>query len=389
MIGKRSHKILVICDYFTKTINAFDLTSFTSSSFITKFKEFLQFTGHSTRLLVVDNATFFSNKEVLTFLHKVGITKVRGNANHSESRGLVKSSIRILQTLIRKLLAPSPKYDFKSILFLAPVLLNRAPNPATGYSPYEALFGRDPTKIGPLSSTSSPPKYRLFSDTVKDDVAKLRKLIEDRISSISDKIQEEKQKFLDRANKGKSEKPAYPPGTIVFLRDFSIPNNGRAAKFRTHYLKSPNIVMSASETSVVTMRLGDSYISRHHPDDMLPYKEGQKDPALYDNLPQEVLNFLGKPISPKSLVELSEKDKLEIIYRDQHTAQFDPVMTRSRSQRKKEEEAKELAKNLEMESLYEEENEEDSKKRTTTASQKSDKKVTFGSNVAYPGARAD
>ena len=59
-----------------------------SSSFITKFKEFLQFTGHSTRLLVVDNPTFFSNKEVLTFLHIVGITKVRGNANHSESRNL-------------------------------------------------------------------------------------------------------------------------------------------------------------------------------------------------------------------------------------------------------------------------------------------------------------
>ena len=122
---------------------------------------------------------------------------------------------------------------------------------------------------------------------------------------------------------------------------------------------------------------------------MLPYKGGQKDPDLYDNLPQEVLNFLGKPISPKSLVELSEKDELEIIYRDQHTAQFDPVMTRSRSQKKKEEEGKELAKNLEMESIYVEENEEDLKKRTTTASRQSDKKVTFSSNVAYPDARTD
>ena len=80
MIGKKSHKVLVLCDYFTKTINAFDLTSFTSTCFINKFKEFLQFTGNSTRLLVVDNATFFSNSSVLAFLHIVGITKVRGNA---------------------------------------------------------------------------------------------------------------------------------------------------------------------------------------------------------------------------------------------------------------------------------------------------------------------
>ena len=62
-------------------------------------------------------------------------------------------------------------------------------------------------------------------------------------------------------------------------------------------------------------------------------------------------------------------------------------MTRSR--KKKEEEAKELAKNLEMESVYEEENEEDSKKRITTTSRPSDKKVMFGGNIAYPGARAD
>ena len=67
--------------------------------------------------------------------------------------------------------------------------------------------------------------------------------------------------------------------------------------------------MSASETSIVTMRLGDEYISRHHPDDMLPFWGGQKDPALYDNLPKAV----GKPITPKSLVELSERDELEII----------------------------------------------------------------------------
>ena len=60
VVGKRSHKILVICDYFTKAINAFDMTSFTSSSFISRFKDFLQFTGHVTKLLIVDNATFLS-----------------------------------------------------------------------------------------------------------------------------------------------------------------------------------------------------------------------------------------------------------------------------------------------------------------------------------------
>ena len=131
--GSRSHKILVVSDYHSKAIFCYDLVSFTGKDFIAKFKEFLTATGLVTKILIVDNASLFSSSDVLTFLTLIGIKKVRGNANHSESRGLVEGSIRILQTLIRKMLSLSKKYDYESILFLAPVLLNRAINPITGY----------------------------------------------------------------------------------------------------------------------------------------------------------------------------------------------------------------------------------------------------------------
>lgn len=136
-VGKKNHKILVIVDYFTKIIFAYDLLSFTGEAFLNKFKEFLSTTGLITKLLIVDNATLFSNTEVVTFLHLVGIKKVRGNANHSRARGLVESSIRILQTLLRKLLSLSDKYNYEELLFLAPVLLHRTKNSITGLSPYE------------------------------------------------------------------------------------------------------------------------------------------------------------------------------------------------------------------------------------------------------------
>ena len=73
------------------------------------------------------------------------------------------------------------------------------------------------------------------------------------------------------------------------------------------------MVMASSATSVVTMRLADRYVSRHHPDDMLEFKAFKKDPALYDNLPDTVTAFLGKPLSSKSLAELASKDQLELI----------------------------------------------------------------------------
>ena len=44
-ISKRDHKILVLVDYFTKMIFAYDLTSFTSKAFLARFKDFLAATG--------------------------------------------------------------------------------------------------------------------------------------------------------------------------------------------------------------------------------------------------------------------------------------------------------------------------------------------------------
>ena len=46
--GKKQHKILVICDYFTKAIFAYDLSHFTGTAFLTRFREFLSTTGMVT-----------------------------------------------------------------------------------------------------------------------------------------------------------------------------------------------------------------------------------------------------------------------------------------------------------------------------------------------------
>lgn len=111
-------------------------------------------------------------------------------------------------------------------------------------------------------------------------------------------------------------------------------------------LKSPNAVISSSTTSVVTMRLADGYVSRHHPDDRLPYRRSDKSPSLHQDLPESVLKFLGRPLSSEALVDLAEQDDLEIIYRDSHAPIYDKILTRS--QKKKLEQAMELAKKLDF-----------------------------------------
>ena len=73
--GKKRHKILVICNYFTMVIFPYDLESFTAVALIRRFKEFLGMTGLITRILVVDNASIFNNSDLLTFLSLFGDQK--------------------------------------------------------------------------------------------------------------------------------------------------------------------------------------------------------------------------------------------------------------------------------------------------------------------------
>ena len=206
--------------------------------------------------------------------------------------------------------------------------------------------------------------------------------MEERISAVAQRISKEKEKYLLKANSNKKVKPAYALGTIVFLKDFSVPKNGRASKFRPRFLKSPNVVVSSSATSVVTMRLADGYISRHHPDDMLPYKGSEKTPSLHQDLPESVLRFLGKPLSSEALVELAEQDDLDIIYRDTHAPVYDKILTRA--QKKKLEQAMELAKNLDMQKNDDEDENDFAVSDSPKDGGSTDKRVSFGNDLAYP-----
>ena len=96
-------------------------------------------------------------------------------------------------------------------------------------------------------------------------------------------------------------------------------------------------MLSATEISVVTIRLADSFVSRHHPSSVLEYRGNEKDEKLHRELPDEVLRFLGSPMTGDSLARLAKNDKLDIIYQDRVLPEVEPTMTRSRRRRQNEE----------------------------------------------------
>ena len=192
----------------------------------------------------------------------------------------------------------------------------------------------------------SVPEYRVFSESVKRDIERLKENMRLRIPEIEGRIQKEKERFLSRANSSRKEKGPIEIGQVIFLKDFSVPKSGRARKFRPRFLKSPHIVLSCTDTSAVTMRLADGFVSRHHPDDMLQYRGDDKIPELFSELPPSVMEFLGKPLSTDSLINLAKTDRLDPIYVDKVLPTPNVIITRSKSKKKKEKAIREVTEIL-------------------------------------------
>ena len=90
-------------------------------------------------------------------------------------------------------------------------------------------------------------------------------------------------------------------------------------------------MISGTSTSVVTVRLADGFVSRHHPDDILVYSGGDEQ-RMQLGVPEVVWRFLGKPMSEENLKQLARNDNLDIIYEDRRLPERDRVLTRSAAQ---------------------------------------------------------
>lgn len=84
-------------------------------------------------------------------------------------------------------------------------------------------------------------------------------------------------------------------------------------KLRPNLNKSPFIVLSVGKTTLLVKRLVGSLTMQGAVDMVREYK---KDSPYFQDLPPEILNIVGKPLTVKSLKELAEKDQLEPLFLD-------------------------------------------------------------------------
>ena len=307
--------ILVITDHFSKAIFTFLMKSTAAAPVLDRLRDFLMFTGCATRYVLTDNGSPFSGADFNKFLFVMGIYKIKSTPYLSRARGQVESCNRIITVLLRKMLLLSPRYNFKDVLFLAPVLYNSGVNHQTKTSPFEIIFGRVPLHHGPLSGKiREPPKH--FSEVVRGELLQLRKAISERVATTRDLLKANQDRYLQRINKKRKPLPQIYVGDICFIKNHSTADVGERSKLRPRLIKSPFIVITSKVRSVIVMRLADGYVTSRHPDDLLVYNEKSKDSALFQDLDPEVWAILGQKLDKDKLEELARKDELPLIYTD-------------------------------------------------------------------------
>jgi hypothetical protein len=305
--------LLVITCLLTKAVYIYPVKDKSSSQILASLKIFLQHTNLTTEYLYSDNAKIFRSQQLLTFLSAIGIVVPRTSSNSSQSRGAVEIKNQLIEKILKKLLLLSPSYDFTDIYFLTSVLINNSVSNATGTTPTSLIFGEDPFDLGPLGlqHRDVSEKSKLLLGPLKADVKKLHRLISRQVNQAKQQLEKYKEGYLIQRNRHRTQEHKFVQGMLVFCRDFRVPKPGQNVKLRPKQQRSPFIVVSTAPAAVLIMRLVDSFVTQVHPSALVEftYKSRQ-----FRDLPKEMLDILGEPLTKESLMHLAEIDQLPLLY---------------------------------------------------------------------------
>ena len=334
----RIQYILVFADYLSKAIFLFPLKKISSEGVVDSLKILYQFTNGALRVLVTDNASAFRSKRTTSFLATLNVYQPRTKAFSSYSRGLVESQNFRIQLILKKMLVNSSGQDAAEVIFLAAVLLNNVEPVATKIPPMSLIYGRSDWEFG--ADPNMPQhtiKYPLLTAGLIEEVKKLRILIQERVETAKSELQRYQEKMIKKINRHRLEGSKFETGKIVFMTREDPAAAGVSRKLRARFYKTPFIIVSTDKdgnnTWAYVMRLVDQAVFRVSPNRLRPFVE--KNRTLFDGVPEEVLDVLGRPLTAEGLRILAEKDELEPIYSDSLSELLPMRVTRAEARRQR------------------------------------------------------
>ena len=141
--------ILMATDYFTKWVEAIPVKQTTSEVVCIFIKQNILVRFGVPNKIVTDNATKFSSQEISAFYYHYGIILSHSSYYFAQGNGQTESSNKNIMTIVQKLIDVNQRSCHKN-LYDALWVDRTTKKRAIGLSPFEILYGTEPTLPLPL-----------------------------------------------------------------------------------------------------------------------------------------------------------------------------------------------------------------------------------------------
>ena len=135
-----SSKGIIICDYFTRWVEAFGIPNQAATTVADKLMEFILRFGVPEQLHS-DQGRNFESDVIAEVCNTLGVVKTRTTPYHPQSDGLVERQNRTLLSMLAMVTANHPS-SWENHLQGLCMAYNTSVQPTTGYTPFFLMFGR-------------------------------------------------------------------------------------------------------------------------------------------------------------------------------------------------------------------------------------------------------
>lgn len=207
----RQHKdsIMVVVDRFSKMAHFVAChTTYDAVKIATLyFKEIVRLHG-IPKTMVSDRDAKFLSHFWLTLWRKLGTKLKFSTASHPQTDGQTEVTNRTLGSLLRSLITTNLK-EWEDLLPRAEFAYNRAPSKTTGRSPFEVVYGLNPSTPLDLAVLDTTTKFSKEASDAAADIKTIHQQVHDKITKSNELV-----KY--RRDKGRKH-VFFKPGDLVWL----------------------------------------------------------------------------------------------------------------------------------------------------------------------------
>ncbi|KAG1394361.1 hypothetical protein G6F60_010905 [Rhizopus arrhizus] len=203
-LSTRGNKyILVFMEYLTKWVITVPLPQFDTNAIVNVLIYAIILVNGTPQKFITDNGTNFISEAMKLVCQRLGINKVESSVEHPQTDGLVERMNRTVKESLAIYVEKTPELWDEYLPFVT-FAINTTKQASTGYSPFEALYGRRAV-LPALADIDKLQVKNHNSQTWLAYINHYMQIIRNDIRANLQKSQERQQKYFNRGRKEKEE----------------------------------------------------------------------------------------------------------------------------------------------------------------------------------------